>query len=157
MAEAVSETADVINGMEGDTQALAFAGNVTEEAFRVQVYDTLQEKFGPVNVCVPAAGITRDKLAIKVDKETGAPSLYSVDLFRLVTEVNLIAPTYWALEMAARIAAERKKAGKKMWQPEEEIQGVAVFIGSISSQGNRGQTFSGRQKIQYRKNAGNAP
>ena len=54
-------------------------------------------------------------------------------------EVNLVAPIYWAIEMIARIAEDRKERGLKRWEPEEEIQGVIVMLGSVSSQGNKGQ------------------
>jgi NAD(P)-dependent dehydrogenase (short-subunit alcohol dehydrogenase family) len=88
---------------------------------------------------VPAAGITRDDLAVRIDKNTGKARIYPVDQFKLVVDVNLIAPVYWALEMIARIAEERAATGKKRWSPDEGVQGSVVFIGSISSQGNRGQ------------------
>jgi len=65
--------------------------------------------------------------------------VYPVEKFRLVTEVNLIAPVYWALEMVAGIAEDRRQNGKKKWQPEEGIQGTIIFIGSVSSLGNKGQ------------------
>jgi NAD(P)-dependent dehydrogenase (short-subunit alcohol dehydrogenase family) len=57
----------------------------------------------------------------------------------MVTEVNLIAPVYWALEMVARIAEDRRRRGLGRWEPAEEVQGTVVFIGSVSSQGNKGQ------------------
>jgi NAD(P)-dependent dehydrogenase (short-subunit alcohol dehydrogenase family) len=56
-----------------------------------------------------------------------------------VTEINLIAPIYWALEMVAQIATDRKERGLKRWDPSEGMQGVVVFIGSVSSLGNKGQ------------------
>ena len=62
-----------------------------------------------------------------------------MEQFRLVVDVNLIAPVYWALEMIGRIAEQRAASAKKRWVPDEGIQGSVVFIGSISSQGNRGQ------------------
>jgi 3-oxoacyl-[acyl-carrier protein] reductase len=46
---------------------------------------------------------------------------------------------YWALEMIGRIAEDRAAKGMKRWSPGEDMQGSVVFIGSISSQGNRGQ------------------
>jgi 3-oxoacyl-[acyl-carrier protein] reductase len=94
---------------------------------------------GLVNICVPAAGITRDALAVKVDKETGKATIYDIDTFRLVTEINLIAPIYWALEMVAWIAEDRAVRGLRKWQPDERVQGTVIFIGSVSSQGNKGQ------------------
>jgi NAD(P)-dependent dehydrogenase (short-subunit alcohol dehydrogenase family) len=88
---------------------------------------------------VPAAGITRDELAVRVDKGTGKARIYPLEQFKLVVDVNLIAPVYWALEMLGRIAEDRAAKGLKKWLPEEGVQGSVVFIGSISSQGNRGQ------------------
>jgi NAD(P)-dependent dehydrogenase (short-subunit alcohol dehydrogenase family) len=88
---------------------------------------------------VPAAGITRDLLSVKVDRETGKAAIYPVADFRQVLEVNLVAPTYWALEMVARIAEDRRRRGLGQWQPKETVQGTVVFIGSVSSQGNKGQ------------------
>jgi NAD(P)-dependent dehydrogenase (short-subunit alcohol dehydrogenase family) len=103
------------------------------------VYDEATARHGVVSICVPAAGITRDALAVRVNKETGQAEPYSITTFRLVTEVNLIAPIYWAIEMVVRIAEDRAKRGLKRWEPEEAVQGAIVFIGSVSSRGNKGQ------------------
>ena len=51
----------------------------------------------------------------------------------------MIAPIYWALELVAQHAEQRSKANNSKWIPEEGTQGVVVFIGSVSSQGNKGQ------------------
>jgi NAD(P)-dependent dehydrogenase (short-subunit alcohol dehydrogenase family) len=96
-------------------------------------------RHGRVNVCVPAAGITNDSLAVKVDKETRQVTIYPMEKFRQVVEVNLIAPIYWALEMVAGIAEERGRKGLKRWEPTEPLQGMVVLIGSVSSLGNKGQ------------------
>ena len=53
--------------------------------------------------------------------------------------MNLVAPIYWALEMVGRIAEDRHARGLGHWDPKEHIQGTVVFIGSVSSQGNKGQ------------------
>ncbi len=90
-------------------------------------------------ICVPAAGISRDSLAAKIDRVTGKRELYSIDDFRLVLEVNLTAPVYWALEMVGRIAEDRFTRNLGKWTPKEHIQGTVIFIGSVSSQGNKGQ------------------
>jgi NAD(P)-dependent dehydrogenase (short-subunit alcohol dehydrogenase family) len=105
----------------------------------VRVFDEIVAECGVPSICVPAAGITRDRLSVKLDKTTGKADICSVADFRLVTEVNLIAPIYWALEMVARIAEDRWQRSKARWEPEEGIQGTVVFIGSVSSQGNKGQ------------------
>jgi NAD(P)-dependent dehydrogenase (short-subunit alcohol dehydrogenase family) len=41
--------------------------------------------------------------------------------------------------MVARIAEQRQRQGLGRWSPREEDQGVGVLIGSVSSQGNKGQ------------------
>jgi NAD(P)-dependent dehydrogenase (short-subunit alcohol dehydrogenase family) len=41
--------------------------------------------------------------------------------------------------MIGRIAENRSACGLKRWDPAEGMQGSIVFIGSVSSQGNRGQ------------------
>ena len=139
MNEAIEEVADKLNAEAGRTFAVPFRGNVTEDAFRSSVFDTISDKYGKVSLCVPAAGITRDDLAVRVDKITGKARIYPAEKFRLVVDVNLLAPVYWALEMIGRIAEDRAARGLKRWTPDEHTQGAVVFIGSISSQGNRGQ------------------
>lgn len=138
-SKAVLDTAQAVNNARYDLVADAYVGDVTDEAFRRQVFDETIALRGLPTICVPAAGITRDNLAVKLDKETGKPSLYSLDHFRLVLEVNLVAPIYWAMETVGRIAESRKASGLKRWEPQEDMQGAVVFIGSVSSQGNKGQ------------------
>ncbi len=118
-------------------QAVACVGDVTDENFRRQVFDEIQAKWGVVQILVPAAGITRDSLAAKIDKSTGKAALYPLDDFRRVVEINLIAPVYWALEMLGRIAEDRQVRGLKRWQAEEHIQGTIIFIGSVSSRATK--------------------
>ena len=139
MSEAIEGVAEKLNAEAGRTFAIPFQGDATDPAFRAQVYDSISRRFGTVTMCVPAAGITRDDLAVRVDKATGKARIYPLEQFKLVVDVNLIAPVYWALEMIGRIAEDRAARGLKRWTPEEGMQGSVVFIGSISSQGNRGQ------------------
>lgn len=139
MSPAVGEVADALNAEVGRDFVVPFQGDTTDAAFRAGVFDTISRGHGPVSLCVPAAGITRDDLAVRVDKATGKARIYPLDQFRLVVEVNLIAPVYWALEMLGRVAEDRAAKGLKKWRPDEGVQGSVVFIGSISSQGNRGQ------------------
>ena len=137
---AVTQVARSINEAAGRTVAEAMVGDATDAELRSRVYDQAAARHGVVNICVPAAGITRDALAVKIDKETGRPVVYPLQTFREVTEVNLIAPVYWALEMVARVAEERRRRGLGRWGPaEEKLWGTVVFIGSVSSQGNKGQ------------------
>ena len=139
VSEAVEDIADKLNTEAGRSFAIPFQGNTTDEQFRASVFDTISSKYGQVSLCVPAAGITRDDLAVRVDKATGKARIYPLEQFKLVVDVNLLAPVYWALEMIGRIAEDRAAKGLKRWSADENIQGSVVFIGSISSQGNRGQ------------------
>ena len=138
-SDTVVAAATEVNDKIGRRVAVAFQGDTTDEAFRAQVYDDMQAQAGRVSICVPAAGITRDALALRLDKETGKMRIYPAETFRQVVEVNLIAPVYWALEMVARIGEGRAASGLKRWDPSENMQGSIVFIGSVSSQGNKGQ------------------
>jgi NAD(P)-dependent dehydrogenase (short-subunit alcohol dehydrogenase family) len=132
--------ARAINEKVGRPVAEAMVGDASDEDFRSATFAQIRARHGVVNICVPAAGITRDALAVKIDKETGRPVVYPLKTFREVTEVNLIAPIYWALQMLAHIAEERKRRGLGRWEPvEEKLWGTVVFIGSVSSQGNKGQ------------------
>lgn len=137
--EAIDAVAAEVNATAGRQVAFPYRGDTTDEAFRASVFDSISSQFGIVNMCVPAAGITRDDLAVRLDKHTGKARIYPIEQFRQVVEVNLMAPVYWALEMIARIAEDRAARGLKRWLPAEGMQGSVVFIGSISSQGNKGQ------------------
>ena len=140
LAEGVTQVAQELGKAQPKTKFAAWVGDTTDAAFRTQVFDEAAQRFGGlVRVCVPAAGITRDRLAVKIDKETGQPDLYAPDHFELVLRVNLTAPVYWAREMVGRIAADRTAQGLKAWSPSEGEQAATVFIGSVSSRGNRGQ------------------
>ncbi len=137
--DSVYDLADSINGSVGRQVAEVKIGDTTNDTFRTQVYEEVTAQHGVASICVPAAGITRDALAVAINKETGKAEPYPVTTFREVAEVNLVAPIYWAIEMVAKIAEDRWKRGLKRWEPEEAIQGTVVFIGSVSSQGNKGQ------------------
>ena len=136
---AALEVADELNRKNGKKVAKAYVGDTTDEAFRKQVFADLRATYKHPTICVPAAAITRDDLAVRVHKETHKAVIYPIELFRKVTEVNFIAPIYWALETVAGIAEDRSAAGLKRWSPDEEMQGTIILIGSIASSGNKGQ------------------
>ena len=138
-SDSVGDIARAVNDSTGTPVASGYSGDVTDPAFRSKVYEELHARHGMVNICVPAAGITRDGLTVKVDKDKNRVTVYPLEKFRQVIEVNLIAPVYWALEMVAGIAEERRRLGLKRWEPHEPLQGAVVFIGSVSSLGNKGQ------------------
>ncbi len=130
---------DIEDKNQGATRVKAFAGNVTDRDFRRHVFDCVTAEVGTPTICVPAAGLARDRLAAKVDPATGRADIYPIEDFELVLDVDLVAPVYWALEMLGKIAELRWRNGLKRWSPEEGIQGSIILIGSVSSQGNQGQ------------------
>jgi NAD(P)-dependent dehydrogenase (short-subunit alcohol dehydrogenase family) len=138
-SEAVKDVMNGVNQFAGSQIAKGYIGDVTDSAFRSRVFSELHQKHGRVNICVPAAGITRDSLAVKLDKQKDQISIYPLESFRWVIEVDLIAPVYWALEMVAGIAEHRKRQGQRQWQPTEDLEGAIIMIGSVSSLGNKGQ------------------
>ncbi len=139
ISDDVNNKAKSINDEIGKDIACPFTGDTTDGKFRTSVYDALCNESGIVNICIPCAGITRDALAVRYNKESKKAEIYPENDFRKVVDVNLIAPSYWAMEMLARHAELRAHQGLKKWLPEEHVQGTIIFIGSVSSQGNKGQ------------------
>lgn len=140
VSEGVQQIAGTINDFIGQPIAVPFVGDATKADFRRHVYDEIIRQKGIPNILVPAAGITRDAISVKIDKETGKAEMYAADTFREVIEVNLLGPIYWALELVSRIAEDRRARGIGRWGPAEgNIQGTIIFIGSVSSLGNKGQ------------------
>lgn len=147
VADAVHDIAAELTKKDPARPVRAFQGDTTDDSFRRSVFETMRNEHGPVNICVPAAGITRDALAVKLNREKNKAHIYPIENFRQVVEVNLIAPVYWALEMVAQLAEVRAAAGQPRWSPEEGTQGVIVFIGSVSAQGNKGQISYSTTKV----------
>jgi 3-oxoacyl-[acyl-carrier protein] reductase len=138
--DAVKQVASSVRETSGEKcRAVPYVGDVTDAAFRREVFDTVTAKYGAPSICVPAAGITRDKLAVRLDKATGKAVLYSAEDFNLLAQVNLIAPAYWAMEMIGKVAESRYARGLKEWGPPEPIEGTIAFISSISTHGIKGQ------------------
>jgi len=137
--EEVVGFADEANEHLGRKALVPFQGDVTHEDFRRHVFEELQSMYGAVSICVPAAGFTADRLAIRIDRETGEPDIYPEEMFTRVLQVNLTGAIYWALQTLASVARDRFARGVKRWDPSERVQGCIVFIGSVSSAGNRGQ------------------
>ena len=138
-SDSVFDLAEMLNKEAGREVSEAKVGDTTNDTFRTKVYDEVTAQHGVITICVPGAGITRDALSVRMNKDTGKAEPYSISTFRQVMEVNLVAPIYWAIEMVVRIAENRWQRGLKRWEPEEDVQGAVIFIGSVSSQGNKGQ------------------
>ena len=86
------------------------------------------KELGGVNALVNNAGILRDGLLVKQDRETKAIKKLSIDDWNAVIGVNLTGATLMVRELAATMVA----AGAR--------PGVIVNMSSISRHGNRGQS-----------------
>ena len=71
VADTVHEIANELNKSAGREVALPFQGDTTDEMFRKNTYDAIRRQSGVVNICIPAAGITRDALAVKLNRTKG--------------------------------------------------------------------------------------
>lgn len=138
-SEEVRDTCRAINSDLGRDIMFPYIGDVTDASFRRSTFDDMKRRFKAVNICVPAAGMVRDALAVKMDKDSGKASLYPQELFQQTFNLNVMAAAYWAMETIASVAEHRHATKRGRWEPHEHVQGCIVFIGSISSAGNRGQ------------------
>lgn len=136
---AVHDVISKLNENAGKEVTVAYVGDVSSDAFRSEVFRDMKTRFGPVHICIPAAGITRDRLAVKYNKEAGRVETYPRKDLEDVMTINLISPICWAIDAIASVAEDRARRGLSRWEPSEGTQGGIVFIGSVSSAGNRGQ------------------
>src|SRR3954471_10565393 len=138
-SDKVDDVARSLNDALDRTVAEPLIGDITDSGFRQQAFDLVTARHGTPTICVPATGITRDQAAVRVDAQTGCAVIYPQDSFRQLLEINLVSPVYWALEMLARVAEQRKRRGLGRWEPSEGVQGAVIFIGSATPQGTSGQ------------------
>lgn len=85
-------------------------------------------ELGGLNALVNNAGIIRDGLLVKRDRETGKVTTLSTDDWQRVLAVNLTGATFMVRELAKTMV----EAGTR--------PGVVVNISSVSRHGNRGQS-----------------
>ena len=85
------------------------------------------ETMGGLNVVISNAGILRDGLLVKKDKETGEIKVMSDDQFNAVIGVNLTGATIVVREGVAEMARRKEK-------------GVVIPMSSVARHGNRGQS-----------------
>ncbi len=101
--------------------------DVADEADVASFVDFAQKEMGGLNGLVNNAGILRDGLLVKKDRETGAISKLSKADWQRVIDVNLTGATLMVRDVVAKMA----EAGTK---------GVVVNMSSIARHGNRGQS-----------------
>lgn len=102
--------------------------DVSKEDDVVSFVEWASKEMGGVNSLVNNAGILRDGLLVKQDRETKAIKKLSIEDWNAVIGVNLTGATLMVRELAASMVA----AGAR--------PGVIVNMSSISRHGNRGQS-----------------
>jgi 3-oxoacyl-[acyl-carrier protein] reductase len=109
-------------------EAIGVVGNVAKEEDAAKIMQAAVDTFGALDVAILNAGILRDGLLIKTDRETGkVVGKMSLDQWQMVIDVNLTGVFLTGREAAARMA-ELKKGG------------VLILMSSIAADGNFGQT-----------------
>ncbi len=126
-AEGLAATVAAAEGLPG--QVVAHEADVTDEQSVAGMIAAAAEKLGGLNALVNNAGIFRDGLLVKVDRETKkVAKTLSLDDWRQVIEVDLTGPFLCTREFArACIDAGTRDA-------------VVVNISSVSRHGNPGQS-----------------
>jgi 3-oxoacyl-[acyl-carrier protein] reductase len=110
------------------TGASASTVDVSDEASVERLFDEAEAALGSVNVLLNNAGILRDGLLVKQDRETGAVSALSKEKWDRVLAVNLTGPFLCMRAFASRAVQRGIKPA------------VAVQMSSISRAGNMGQS-----------------
>lgn len=109
-------------------KVVGFEANVADEDSVVALVNNAAEALGGLNVLVNNAGIFRDGLLVKKDKETGAIKKMSLRKWQSVIDVDLTGPFLCTREFAAKVIESGTPSS------------VVVNISSIARHGNRGQT-----------------
>lgn len=125
-ADGIAGTLEAAKGLPG--KVVGFSCDVSDEAQVTSTIAQAWEALGGLSVVVNNAGIFRDGLLVKEDKETGTVKKMSLKAWNQVIAVDLTGPFLVTREFAAK-ALETKSKG-----------GVVVNISSISRHGNPGQS-----------------
>ncbi len=122
IAEVEAAAADLPGKVKG------FVANVAEEADVVALIPKAAQALGGLNGLINNAGIFRDGLLVKKDRETGEIKTMSLNKWNAVIAVDLTGPFLCAREFAAHCVRSGTKSA------------AIVNISSIARHGNMGQT-----------------
>ncbi|HEX8795124.1 MAG TPA: SDR family oxidoreductase [Polyangiaceae bacterium] len=121
----LAETAAIAKGPgKLHTRKLDVASEADVGAFVAWAHDAM----GGLNALINNAGILRDGLLVKKDKETGQIKTLSKEQWDAVIGVNLTGATLLARDCVAKMAATGTRPG------------VVVNMSSVARHGNRGQS-----------------
>ncbi len=102
--------------------------DVSNEEAIGKFVDWSYEQMSGLNGLVNNAGLLRDGLLVKKDRNTGEIIKMSKEQWQLVIDVNLTGATFMVRDVVAKMAAEDQKPG------------VIVNMSSLARYGNRGQS-----------------
>jgi 3-oxoacyl-[acyl-carrier protein] reductase len=127
VAEAgLAETVALAKGKPGKVHAKKL--DVSNEAEVGAFVAWAHEAMGGLNGLINNAGILRDGLLVKKDKETGAVKKLTKDQWDAVLAVNLTGATLLARDVVAKMVETGSRPG------------VVVNMSSVARHGNRGQS-----------------
>ena len=122
----LAETVEAAKGKPGKVFARKL--DVASEADVGAFVEWAFGEMGGLNALVNNAGVLRDGLLVKKDKETGAVKKLSKEQWDTVIGINLTGATLLARDVVAKMVETGQKPG------------VIVNISSIARHGNRGQS-----------------
>jgi len=102
--------------------------NVADEAQTEAFINFAHQAMGGLNGLINNAGILRDGLLIKKDRETGAIKKLSRADWQAVVDVNLTGATWMVREVAGKMAESGQRPG------------CIINMSSVARHGNRGQS-----------------
>jgi 3-oxoacyl-[acyl-carrier protein] reductase len=102
--------------------------NVADEADCIAFVEWAHQSMGGLNALVNNAGILRDGLLVKKEKDTGELKKLSLEQWNAVISVNLTGATLMVREVVAKMLETNG------------LPGVIVNMSSIARHGNRGQS-----------------
>jgi 3-oxoacyl-[acyl-carrier protein] reductase len=122
----LAETVEASKGLKGKVHARKV--NVADEADVASFVAWAHGAMGGLNGLVNNAGILRDGLLVKKDRETGQVKTLTKEQWDAVLAVNLTGATLLARDVVAKMVETNTRPG------------VVVNISSIARHGNRGQS-----------------
>ncbi|MBK7978141.1 MAG: SDR family NAD(P)-dependent oxidoreductase, partial [Deltaproteobacteria bacterium] len=100
-AEGLASLESEAKGYAGKIQG--FTADVSKEDSVAKLMDDAWKAFGKLNGLVNNAGLFRDGLLVKKDKDTGAVKKMTLDQWQKVIDVDLTGPFLCTREFAARV------------------------------------------------------
>lgn len=123
--DSLADTASACQTLGAEVRS--YAANVAKEADVIALFDRIVADCGGVDALVNNAGITRDALLLKFDKDNKLAAKMTLEQWQSVIDVNLTG-----VFLCGREAAQRMVEGGR--------KGCIINISSISRAGNMGQS-----------------